>query len=1085
MDRFGRSELRLRPFFYWASPSNRFLPSQRAAVIQNSVRNLLVAYLNLALLGALFVGLSAMAQSPDASPEDYLVDVWDTDSGLPHSTVTSIVQTPDGYLWLGTLHGGLARFDGVRFVNFHPGNTPELDDAEVQRLLVDAEGTLWIGFVKGEQFSYRQGQFRHERGDSGTPGSWLNQLVATHPDRIVMSSYAGRLFRADRQTGTNRWQTLVPPDANLLSAFCEDPEGGIWYRTLDAGLAQFKNGRFQRLTDLPGLKSRIINTVARDPTGRIWVGTDKELAVWDGLGFVTMTPTNGQAEIAVQQLAFCADGGLWVRTETNLSKCIGQRWVAEAKPWDGRFRPSPRPLLMFADASGGVWLAHYGSGLWQANAAGRAVHIGEKEGLPSGLVECWFQDHEGNVWAGLSGGGLVRLRKRTFHLVWPAEMLRDRAARSVCEDASGAMWFGTAGDTFLERREGRFAAFTPPPEVTAGRNGVVCPDTEGRLWAGTVQNGVWLLKDGQFKRTFPADAVGTVARALYADQSGRLWIGNEFGLYCWQTNALKHFSTNDGFGPGFVESLAEGAPGELWIGMQYGELRRLKDGRFTTYRLPESRDIRFFALWPETNGVVWIGSMGAGLLRFQDGKFTRYAVEAGLPNEHVSQILGDRRGQLWLGTRGGIARVSKEALEQFARGETRTVPFITYGKFDGLPSAECSEGCQPGCWRDQAGRLWFTTAKGAVWTRAGDVPFNPLPPPVHIEEVWVDGQHIKEAVWRAVGSTAPGSGVRHELRVGAGRHYFEFHFTALSFMAPDKVRFRWQLEGIEPEWVEGRDKRAVSYNFIPPGSYRFHVQGCNNDGVWNEAGDMLALTVLPYSWQTWWFRLAAAGALLLLLAVGYSVRVSRLRALERMRLRIARDLHDEVGANLGSISLLAQIMEKKPTAADATQVRGIAAQTVDTLRDIVWFIEPKHDRISDLVTRLNETARTMLQGVPCRFETSGELGAQSLPLEFRRNIVPIFKEALHNVVKHAQATAVQIRVSRSRHLLELSVADDGRGFSEGGGFPGNGLKNMRRRASEMSGRLEITSQPGKGCTVRLSAPIPQTRDWKAFQGGLV
>ncbi|MEI6395377.1 MAG: two-component regulator propeller domain-containing protein, partial [Verrucomicrobiota bacterium] len=142
------------------------------------MRNLLVAYLNLALLGALFVGLSAMAQSPDASPEDYLVDVWDTDSGLPHSTVTSIVQTPDGYLWLGTLHGGLARFDGVRFVNFHPGNTPELDDAEVQRLLVDAEGTLWIGFVKGQQFSYRQGQFRHERGDSGTPGSWLNQLVA-------------------------------------------------------------------------------------------------------------------------------------------------------------------------------------------------------------------------------------------------------------------------------------------------------------------------------------------------------------------------------------------------------------------------------------------------------------------------------------------------------------------------------------------------------------------------------------------------------------------------------------------------------------------------------------------------------------------------------------------------------------------------------------------------------------------------------------------------------------------------------------------------------------------------------------------
>ena len=314
---------------------------------------------------------------------------------------------------------------------------------------------------------------------------------------------------------------------------------------------------------------------------------------------------------------------------------------------------------MHGDAYGGVWLAHYGSGLWQVNAAGQAVHIGEKEGLPSGLVECWFQDREGNVWAGLSDGGLVRVRKRTFHRVWPTGMLRDRAARSVCEDASGAMWFGTSGDTFLQWSNFTFAAFTPQPETTSGRDGVVCADAAGRLWAGTVQNGVWLLADGQFQRPFPSSAVGTVVRAFCADQAGRMWIGNEFGLYCWQTNALRHFSTNDGFGPGFVESLAGGAPGELWIGMQFGELRRLQHGRFTTYRLPENRDIRFFALWPETNGVVWIGSMGAGLLRFQDGKFTRYTTEAGLPSDNISQILGDRRGQLWLGTRGGIARVSK------------------------------------------------------------------------------------------------------------------------------------------------------------------------------------------------------------------------------------------------------------------------------------------------------------------------------------------------------------------------------------------------------------------------------------------
>ena len=1054
------------------------MPHESGSAITISVQYRLVANLNLALLVSLVVSLNAMAQSSPVPAEDFLVDVWDTDSGLPHSTVTSIAQTPDGYLWVGTLHGGLARFDGVRFVNFHPGNTPGLEDAEVQRLLVDAEGTLWIGFVKGDQFSYRQGQFRRERGDPRTPRAWLNELVASHPDHIVMSAYAGWLFWADRETETNRWHTLMPPGVRFLSSFCEDREGVIWYRTADDGLAQFRDGRFERVTGLQGLKSQRITALTKDPAGRVWIGTEKELAVWDGKGFVAMTPTNGLAEIAVQELAFCADGGLWVLTTNSLFKCVGQSRVAEAKPWDGRFRPSPRPLLMHGDAYGGVWLAHYGSGLWQVNAAGQAVHIGEKEGLPSGLVECWFQDREGNVWAGLSDGGLVRVRKRTFHRVWPTGMLRDRAARSVCEDASGAMWFGTSGDTFLQWSNFTFAAFTPQPETTSGRDGVVCADAAGRLWAGTVQNGVWLLADGQFQRPFPSSAVGTVVRAFCADQAGRMWIGNEFGLYCWQTNALRHFSTNDGFGPGFVESLAGGAPGELWIGMQFGELRRLQHGRFTTYRLPENRDIRFFALWPETNGVVWIGSMGAGLLRFQDGKFTRYTTEAGLPSDNISQILGDRRGQLWLGTRGGIARVSKEDLEQFARGETKTVPFITYGKFDGLPSVECSEGCQPGCWRDREGRLWFTTAKGAVWAKPGEIPFNPFPPPVHIEEVWVDGQRIKEVVWRTAGSSASGSATRHELRVAAGRHYFEFHFTALSFTSPDKVRFRWQMEGLEPDWVDGEDKRAVSYSFIPPGSYHFHVQACNNDAVWNEAGDMLALTVLPYFWQTWWFRLAVGVAVLLLVALVYSVRLARARALDRMRLRIARDLHDEVGANLGSIHLLAQVMEKHPTVADATLIRSIATQTVDVLRDIVWFIEPKHDRISDLVTRLSETARIMLPGVPYHFETGGGLGNQSLPLEFRRNVVPVFKEALHNVLKHAQATEVQIRLRRAGNFLELSIADNGRGFAEGSGLPGNGLKNMRRRAADMGATLDITCAAGKGCTVQLMAPIPQTRDWK-------
>jgi signal transduction histidine kinase len=311
----------------------------------------------------------------------------------------------------------------------------------------------------------------------------------------------------------------------------------------------------------------------------------------------------------------------------------------------------------------------------------------------------------------------------------------------------------------------------------------------------------------------------------------------------------------------------------------------------------------------------------------------------------------------------------------------------------------------------------------------------------------------------------------NRLRVRAGRHYFEFKFTALSFTSPDKVRFKWQLDGLERDWVEGGTKRSVSYSFIPPGDYVFRVQACNNDGVWNQEGAALQLVVLPSYWQTSWFRLLAVGTLAALLFGLYRLKVARMRALERLRLRIARDLHDEVGANLGSISLLAQVMEKKPSTEDATLVRDIAGQTVDTLRDIVWFIDPAHERLSDLVARMRETAGALLHEIPFQFESGGDFSSEHLPLDFRRNALPWFKEALHNIVKHARATQVKITVRRRGNAFEVQIHDNGIGFDPRARSSGNGLKNLKRRAREMRGELSIDSQPGQGATLSLRARI--------------
>ena len=785
-------------------------------------------------------------------------------------------------------------------------------------------------------------------------------------------------------------------------------------------------------------------------------------------------------------------------TEHELRKCQGRKWLtrvasSEVEP----SKPVAFPQGIFgnarhltADTHGGLWVLAYGEGLWHVNATGQVTRLTESEGLPNKRIECLFEDREGNIWLGLNGGGLACVRVRAFHTVWPAGGMPGLAAHTVCEDQSGAMWLGTSENMLLRWRNGEFTNYHPPINQTAGWDLTTFPDREGFLWVGSSHNGVLTLKNGEFSRPFSSTEIGTVARVIYQDQSGRIWIGSEFGLFCWEGNRLKQFTAADGFPTAYVLAITEDTAGNLWIGTGIGELWRYCDGKFTNYRpldTPTSVESfaaaaqadtlqhrgrgvltggeRFWALHADGDGVIWIGTLGGGLLRFEQGKFTRYALGSGLPNEHVSQILEDQRGQLWLGMRGGIARVSKAELNKFARGEINFVSFVSYGKSDGLPATECSGGGQPSSWRASDGHLWFATVKGAVWVNPDEVRMNVLPPPVVIEDFSVDGQSQRE-----------NSSTR--LRVPAGRHYLDFKFTATSLTSPDKVRFKWRLAGLEKTWVNETSRRSVSYSFVPPGGYEFQVIACNNDGIWNQVGAAIKLIVLPYFWQTWWFKV-----LLILAVAGFSAaiywfRISRLRSLQRLRLSIARDLHDEVGANLASISLLAQEIRKRPSSDDANEVLETSMETTDALRDIVWFIDPHHDRLNDLVARLNDIARNMLRNFDFQFEQSGDFNLAKLPLMFRRNVPPMFKEALHNILKHSQATKVHIRVNRREDQFQFQISDNGMGFDEKVVPAGNGLRNMRRRAEEIGGSLEINRNNDCGTTIILTAPIPKTRYWQ-------
>lgn len=1036
----------------------------------------------------------------------YQINGWGADSGLPDNRVLSIVQTPDGYLWVGTLNGGVARFDGKRFVNFHPGNTPALKSFNVRKLLVDPAGTLWAGTVDGMLFSYRDGVFHPELRNTEIPLSALDRIVSFRPNEIIFASEFGWLIRGSRSGADYRWEIFRPPDEHRSASPCADSDGVIWYRTKNGKLGGFKNNQFFRVEDPPGLRSQEIRTLATDAKGRLWVGTGKELAVWDGKTFVTMTPTNGESELAVQQIAPTSDGAIWVRTMDRLRKCVDRRWVATAEPWSGQFSPVVMyDVKLIADAQGGVWVGHYGDGLWHVDQEGRVARVGEKEGLPSGLVESLYEDHEGNVWVGLAGGGgLVCLHPRIFHTVWPTEDLqRYRATRSITEDSEGTLWLGTAGSSFLRWRNDELTPFFPAPISSAGVETTVYPDRAGRLWVNVFQRGVMALESGEARQMFPNSTLGGMARVLCIDRAGTLWIGNDFGLFRVENGKLQRFTAADGFSPAHVVAITEDRAGNLWIGTALGELRQFRDGRFETFLPKDSPTTeamikaaaladqsqfrtrgalvaseRFWALYADADGVIWIGTLGGGLLRFEGGKFTRFTIRDGLPSEHVSQILEDERGQLWLGTRRGIARVDRAALNEFARGTRSTVPFFTYGKSDGLPTLECSEGSQPACWRSRDGRLWFATIKGAVWVNPLAVPHNARPPPVVVEEVLVDGRPL-------VAEGAPPI-----LRVPAGQHYLEFKFTALSLTAPDKVRFKWRLLGLDHDWKSGGEARAVSYPFIPPGEYQFEVQACNNDGVWNEAGAAVAVTVLPFFWQTWWFKLVSVTMVgFLLLGAVLSAQRRRYRAqmqvlerqhtLEKERTRIARDIHDQVGANLTKIGRLGEFLDRHSAVIDPHKpvlqtMADTTSEIVRTMDEIVWAVNPRNDTLENLVNYLVHYSEEFLgsSGVACTLDLPPVFASRPVSAEVRHNLFMAVKEALNNSVKHGHPTRVNVRLAVTDDEFTVCLEDDGSGFDPTSPVAGrNGLENMRIRLESVGGWFEVASGPGRGTSTQMSVPV--------------
>jgi signal transduction histidine kinase/ligand-binding sensor domain-containing protein len=1017
-----------------------------------------------------------------------LINVWTVEDGLKSSSVTAIAQTFDSCLWVGT-YNGLARFDGVDFVAFDPANTPELRHARVRRLYVDPAGTLWITLHDGSITSWRQGRFTLEWAGSGGMDMAATPLPSrTGTPKFLLNN--GQILTPNRDMKGSPWAVIAPPGAGPGQIAVEDWDGVVWTRGRNQELWRLKDGEFESVPTGWGSGTEI-HCLTVDRLGRLWAGTDRGLGLWGGARFQDCTPTNAEPVVSVQKACFLRNGDMWLLANDRLRRASGRQWVAEVAACRGPFVNWENRLGLHEDARGRVWLYHYGRGLFEVEGQGGARSFGRSDGFPGRRVDCFFEDREGNLWVGVDRGGLVRLRERSFTELSPDTLSGGYAAVTVAEDATGGMWIGTFG-TGLHQWTGReWKRFFDPDSEQRGYVFSVATSKTGQVWASAGEEDLFELRESGFVKFTP---LVHGVKALLTASDGTLWMGTKAGLGFIEGSAFRLFWPSNGVPRTEMRALAEDQQGRIWVGGGDGILYRVSKSRGEALVPPDMRLAQpIWSLLADGDGTIWAGTFRGGLLRYAGGKFTRITTGQGLRDNVICQLLDDGLGNLWMGSQQGIFRVPKAELHGLAAGLQRSVTCTAYGRYDGLPSLECSGSYQPAACRTHAGRLLFATSKGVVMADPGTVAPRRLPPPVVVESVTVDGQ--TEPLSPPPSSWRPDA-TRPVLKIRPGRRQIEFRFVGVSLVSPDRVRFRHRLIGWDPDWVEAGSQRLARYNFLQPGDYTFEVSACDSDGIWTVPPASIAVRLLPHFYQTWWFitsavvaaAAAAAGALR-----GWHVRrmrqqlarLERQRAIERDRTRIAKDIHDDLGAGLTHIALLSEMA--RPAAApemqsQLAQITEVARELTSNMDEIVWAVNPENDTLDGLATYVSKFAHDYLTaaGIRCRLDLPAQLPVANLRAEVRHNLFLAMKEALNNVVKHAHATEVRVRLELFARAFKLTIEDNGRGLGAGDATEaarqgrvssGHGLLNLRKRLESAGGQCVVDSKPGRGTRVEMTVPL--------------
>ena len=970
----------------------------------------------------IFTALAAcLLFSCDASP--WFARRWQADDGLPGDNVTGVAQSEDGYLWIAT-QSGLARFDGLRIQEIPiPAGRPH---PIIRAMTLARDGSLWLALD------------------------------------------AGSVVRFDRTKAVLLGVTNGLPRSPVLDSV-EAADGSIWICYMDGSACRISGETATRFAEESGLTGGGTCSLTADDAGTLWFAKGGQIGTFRDGRFKPIFPVNER----YVEIKAARRGGVWICAGEKLLKYVSGDKLVEM----GKITVDAavvRPTVLFEDESGAVWIGTAASGLFRYD--GKQI---ENIETSHGRIRTITQDREGNIWVGTDGGGLNRLRPQVVEVQGRDVGLPFDTVRSVCEDAAGTFWVVTQNGEVANNEGGSWRTIGAAEGWPGGQATCVASDSRGVVWFGTFSRGLYRWQQGQFTAVRRRDGlIGSSVRCLLADRAGNLWItySGETVLQRMKDGKFKNFDLP--VGSKAVRALIEDAGGKIWMANLDAQLLRIEGNRVVdaTPSVTETpRPIRSLA--GAGDGSLWIGYSSAGVGRLKDGRFSLISKHHGLPDNSICSLMPDDRGWFWFGSDHGIFRIRQRELEDVAEGRSVSVKAVDYGKDDGLPSLQGYYGHAPGSTMTRDGRILMPTHSGLAIVHPDRVQTNRVAPPVIIEGVNVDNQEVMHAYGEET------------LRLQPGYKKLEITFTAPSFIEPEKVRFGYRLEGWDDLWSEAGEERSASYSRLPAGKYIFQVKAGNNAGVWNEDGRTFGFEVLPFFWQTWWFRSVAiivftAGVYAVVRLVSLRRLRRKLRLLEqenvlqRERARIAKDIHDDLGARMTQISLLAELTEQaihdpQQARGQVSQIAGLTRQGMKSLDEIVWAVNPRNDTLADLLDYAGQYAVGFLQtaGIRCRVDFPSPPPVCRIAADVRHGLFLAVKEALNNAVKHSQATEVGLRVTVNNGSMDWRIEDNGRGFERvADNALADGLRNMQQRLAELGGACSIETRPGNGVKIVFSVP---------------